>query len=264
MNGFPETQTAETFKRDEYRFLIVANKFQTGFDQPLLHTMYVDKKLGGVERRADPLAAQPHPPGQGRNDGPGLRQRGRGHPEGVSALLRPDAPDRRPPTRTCSTTCRPSWRSSTSTRTEDVERFAAHLLRPQGHAGQAARRPRAGRGPLQGRGRRRSTSSSASYLGDYVRLYAFLSQIITFTDADLEKLYVFGRLLLRKLPVNAGPTAGGDPAEHRHGLVPAPANRIGQDQARDGARGAGADQGEAGVRPRHPSRSSRCPRSSRI
>src|SRR5579875_2900033 len=48
MNGFPEAQTAKTFELPEYRFLIVANKFQTGFDQPLLHTMYVDKKLGGV------------------------------------------------------------------------------------------------------------------------------------------------------------------------------------------------------------------------
>src|SRR6059036_59667 len=48
MNGFPEAQTAKAFERSEYRFLIVANKFQTGFDQPLLHTMYVDKKLGGV------------------------------------------------------------------------------------------------------------------------------------------------------------------------------------------------------------------------
>ena len=48
MNGFPEAQTARTFERPEYRFLIVANKFQTGFDQLLLHTMYVDKKLGGV------------------------------------------------------------------------------------------------------------------------------------------------------------------------------------------------------------------------
>src|SRR5690606_10949177 len=48
MNGFPEAQTAKMFERPEYRFLIVANKFQTGFDQPLLHTMYVDKKLGGV------------------------------------------------------------------------------------------------------------------------------------------------------------------------------------------------------------------------
>jgi type I restriction enzyme R subunit len=40
-----------------------------------------------------------------------------------------------------------------------------------------------------------------SLLNDYVRLYAFLSQVLTFTDAELEKLYIFGRLLLRKLPV---------------------------------------------------------------
>ena len=46
--AFPEAQTAGTFAGTEYRFLIAANKFQTGFDQPLLHTMYVDKKLGGV------------------------------------------------------------------------------------------------------------------------------------------------------------------------------------------------------------------------
>ncbi len=48
MNGFPESQTAERFGTDEYRILVVAEKFQTGFDQPLLHTMFVDKKLEGV------------------------------------------------------------------------------------------------------------------------------------------------------------------------------------------------------------------------
>ena len=48
MNSIPEAQTARTFESPEYRMLIVANKFQTGFDQPLLQTMYVDKKLGGV------------------------------------------------------------------------------------------------------------------------------------------------------------------------------------------------------------------------
>ena len=48
MNGIPEVQTARAFEAPEHRILIVANKFQTGFDQPLLHTMYVDKKLGGV------------------------------------------------------------------------------------------------------------------------------------------------------------------------------------------------------------------------
>lgn len=48
MNGFLEKQTAETFKQDAYKFLVVAEKFQTGFDQPLLDAMYVDKKLSGV------------------------------------------------------------------------------------------------------------------------------------------------------------------------------------------------------------------------
>jgi len=48
MNSLPESQTAEEFKKDDYKFLIVAEKFQTGFDQPLLSVMYVDKKLGWV------------------------------------------------------------------------------------------------------------------------------------------------------------------------------------------------------------------------
>ena len=48
MNGFPESATADHFEADEYRFLIVASKFQTGFDQPKLVAMYVDKPLKGV------------------------------------------------------------------------------------------------------------------------------------------------------------------------------------------------------------------------
>lgn len=51
MNNFPDgvNDIPVQFKKDEYRFLIVAEKFQTGFDQPLLHTMYVDKKLSGLQ-----------------------------------------------------------------------------------------------------------------------------------------------------------------------------------------------------------------------
>lgn len=48
LNGFPSAKIPDEFEKDEYRFLLVANKFQTGFDQPLMHTMFVDKKLGGV------------------------------------------------------------------------------------------------------------------------------------------------------------------------------------------------------------------------
>jgi len=48
LNGFSSNSIPAEFEKNECRFLLVANKFQTGFDQPLLHTMYVDKKLGGV------------------------------------------------------------------------------------------------------------------------------------------------------------------------------------------------------------------------
>ncbi len=48
MNGFSEAQTAEQFASSDYQVLVVAEKFQTGFDQPLLHTMFVDKVLSGL------------------------------------------------------------------------------------------------------------------------------------------------------------------------------------------------------------------------
>lgn len=48
LNGFPSNAIAEQVKTDPNRILVVANKFQTGYDEPLLHTMYVDKPLSGV------------------------------------------------------------------------------------------------------------------------------------------------------------------------------------------------------------------------
>ena len=49
LNGFAEKELPRKFASDEYQLLLVADKYQTGFDQPLLHTMYVDKKLSGVK-----------------------------------------------------------------------------------------------------------------------------------------------------------------------------------------------------------------------
>lgn len=62
LNGFPSSQIEEKIQKDPYRFLVVADKFQTGYDEPLLHTMYVDKVLSGIKavqtlsrlNRADP------------------------------------------------------------------------------------------------------------------------------------------------------------------------------------------------------------------
>ena len=49
VNGFPSKDIEDNMERDPYRILVVADKFQTGYDQPLLHTMYVDKVLTDVK-----------------------------------------------------------------------------------------------------------------------------------------------------------------------------------------------------------------------
>jgi type I restriction enzyme R subunit len=49
LNGFPSSQIADKIQEGPYRFLICADKFQTGYDEPLLHTMYVDKPLSGIK-----------------------------------------------------------------------------------------------------------------------------------------------------------------------------------------------------------------------
>jgi len=49
LNGFPSSQIADKIQEDPYRFLVCADKFQTGYDEPLLHTVYVDKQLSGIK-----------------------------------------------------------------------------------------------------------------------------------------------------------------------------------------------------------------------
>ena len=49
INGFPGSHIEKEFRKDRYRFLVVADKFQTGYDEPLLHTMYVDKVLTDIK-----------------------------------------------------------------------------------------------------------------------------------------------------------------------------------------------------------------------
>ena len=49
LNGFSSAQIAQKIREDPYRFLVCADKFQTGYDEPLLHTMYVDKTLSGIK-----------------------------------------------------------------------------------------------------------------------------------------------------------------------------------------------------------------------
>ena len=76
------------FATDQYHLLLVANKFQTGFDQPLLCGMYVDKRLAGIQAVQTLSRLNRAYPGQGHHLHPGLRQRSGRGAGGLQALLR--------------------------------------------------------------------------------------------------------------------------------------------------------------------------------
>ena len=200
MNGFPEVQTAKTFEGPAYRFLVVANKFQTGFDQPLLHTMYVDKRLGGVnavQTLSRLNRVHPHKPGTMVLDFTN-------EADDIQAAFQPYYE-----TTILSEATDPNLLYEIQTRLkafpvytdEDVDAFA--LLYFSGKATQdqiyAALSPPVGRfSDLQ----EDEQQDFRGQLADYVKLYSFLAQVLTFLDADLEKLYVFARHLRRLLKVD--------------------------------------------------------------
>ena len=199
MNGVPESQTAKTFEASECRLLIVANKFQTGFDQPLLHAMYVDKKLGGVN------AVQT----LSRLNRTHLDKRGTmvldfaNESDDILAAFRPYYGKT-----ALSEAADPNllYEIQTHLRVfpvytdEDVKAFTRAYFgdKPTQDRLYAALAPAAERfADLRVEERR----DFRGLVTDYVRLYSFLAQVITFLDADLEKLYVFARYLRRRLSV---------------------------------------------------------------
>jgi type I restriction enzyme, R subunit len=195
MNGFPEAQTAKSFERPENRFLIVANKFQTGFDQPLLHTMYVDKKLGGVNAvQTLSRLNRTHPEKKGTlvldfaNEADGIRAAFEPYyettllSEGTDPHLLYEVQGR--------LAAFPVFTEA------DVDAFAKVYFDPKATQDRlyAVLAPVVARCGALPKDEQRGFQGQ---LTDYVRLYAFLAQILTFADADLEKLYVFARYLRR-------------------------------------------------------------------
>ncbi len=200
MNGFSEGQTAKTFELPESRFLIVANKFQTGFDQPLLHTMYVDKKLGGVN------AVQT------------LSRLNRTHPQKNGTLVLDFANE----ADTIKAAFEPYYETTLLSEATDPNllyeiqtRLAAFPVYVEADINAFARvyfdakatqdQLYAALAPIVDRFNGVSKEEQHEFRGqlnDYVRLYAFLAQVLTFADVDLEKLYVFARHLRRLLPAD--------------------------------------------------------------
>jgi len=193
-----ERQTAAEFEKSEYRFLVVANKFQTGFDQPLLHTMYVDKKLGGVNAvQTLSRLNRIHPEKRGTmvldfaNEADEIRQAFEPYYE-TTLLAEETDPNLLYETQ--------GQLIAFGVCTErDVDAFARiyfdrKATQDQLYAALTPARQRfEGLSPEEQKGFR-------GELTDYVRLYAFLAQVLTFADVSLEKLYVFARHLRRLLP----------------------------------------------------------------
>lgn len=86
--GIRERELPERFAGAEYQVLLVAEKYRTGFDQPLLHTMYVDRRLAGIQAVQTLSRLNRVHPFEGRQLRPGLRERSPGDPGGVQAVLR--------------------------------------------------------------------------------------------------------------------------------------------------------------------------------
>jgi type I restriction enzyme R subunit len=196
MNGFPESRTAEEFAGPEYGVLIVAEKFQTGFDQPLLHTMYVDKTLVGLAavqtlsrlNRIHPLKESTFVL-DFRND----------TEEIVDAFEQFHGCTVAPPTD-------PNILWDTRRRLDDFdvlreEEIKTALPALLGAAESDEKRSAetyAALGPAKERFEELGDEERLEFrdaLNRFVRTYSFVSQIAAFTDASLERDYVFCRAL---------------------------------------------------------------------
>ena len=197
-----EGQTAAEFAKPEYRFLVVANKFQTGFDQPLLHTMYVDKKLGGVNAVQTLSRLNRTHPGKEEtavldfaNEAEHIREAFEPYYE---TTLLSEATD-------------PNLLYDFQGQllgfdvyTEpEVDAFAKIYFGGNGTQDRlyAALADPVARFQDLDRDKR---SEFRGGLRKYTRLYSFLAQILTFADADLEKLHAFARHLRPLLPGEGG------------------------------------------------------------
>jgi type I restriction enzyme R subunit len=202
LNNFSEKELPSKFASNEYQILLVADKYQYGFDQPLLHTMYVDKKLSGVK------AVQT------------LSRLNRIYPGKEDTFVLDFANDRQ----TIIDSFQPYYEMTTMSETTDpnhlfdlknktdaaqvyyqseVDAFSKIFYKPGNYSLKDQGKLYAYIDPAVDRYNQLDEEQQDEFkksLTSFVRLYSFLSQIMPFQDIELEKLYSFGRFLLTKLP----------------------------------------------------------------
>lgn len=211
-----EKQLPERFASPDYQVLLVANKYQTGFDQPLLMAMYVDKRLDGVQAVQALSRLNRMVPGKETpfvldfvNAAEDIYKAFKPYYDTTSLQETSDPSQLDKLKHELDTMQVYHW--------NEVEAFARIFYRPPGkqtaadHAHlQRHLQPAVDRFILLFDDELRTAFRDK--LGGYVRVYAFLSQIIPYTDPDLERLYSYGRFLLPHLPsaLDLGPVKLGD------------------------------------------------------
>lgn len=201
--GIKEKELPEKFESDDYQLLLVANKYQTGFDQPLLHTMYVDKRLSGVQ--AVQTLSRLNRTTRGKedtfvldfvNDAEEIRRSFQPYYEQTVVAESAD-PHQLYELQHRLEGMQVFW-------TAEVEAFCKIFYAPKAKqtVSDHAEMYRA-LGPGVDRFKALDEEKQDEFrnvLTGYVHLYSFLSQVMPFTDPDLEKLYTFARHLELKLP----------------------------------------------------------------
>jgi type I restriction enzyme R subunit len=202
--GIKEKELPKKFDGGEYQVLIVAEKYQTGFDQPLLHTMYVDKLLSGVQ--AVQTLSRLNRTNPGKEDTfvldfindpakileafqPYYEQTLIGERAKVSQLYELQA----------------KLDAQQVYYKAEVEEFCKVFFKPKRQKTPSDQaRMNACIDPAVNRYKQLDKENREEFrkvLVAYRNLYAFLSQVIPFQDSDLEKLYTYIRFLLMKLPL---------------------------------------------------------------
>ncbi|MEG6569263.1 type I restriction endonuclease subunit R [Thermoanaerobacterium thermosaccharolyticum] len=209
MNGFKESELPERFATDEYQVLLVAEKYQTGFDQPLLHTMYVDKKLSGV--KAVQTLSRLNRTCAGKDDTFILDFVNKA--EDIQEAFKPYYQ-----ATIVEEVTEPNLLYDIETMLnaygvylkEELDKFAYIYFKPKDKKTSKDRAMlnhfidvAVERFKKLDEQRKQDFSSQAM---KYVRLYSFILQITPFEDVELHKLYVYLTYLLKKLPKEKGST----------------------------------------------------------
>jgi type I restriction enzyme R subunit len=202
-DGLAESELPESFERDDYRVLLVAEKYQTGFDQPLLQTMYVVKRLAGVQAVQTLSRLNRMAPGKARtfvldfvNEEDDIYQAFKPYYE-ATPIGENASPHQL-------SELQHKLLAAAIFSPGDVNAFAeVWYRRKRDHSASDHRVMNAVLDAVVARFLEREETEQEAFRGQltaYRNLYAFLSQIIPYQDSELEKFYAFVRNLLAKLP----------------------------------------------------------------